>query len=81
MDPRLLLAELALAWLVFYAVSCRWWPWARCLRCHGDGRRRRDDRKVWRTCPRCHGTGRRLRIGRRILNHMSAEAHAATEKD
>jgi hypothetical protein len=81
MDPDLVLALGVAAWALVYAASCRWWPWARCLRCHGEGKRRRGDRKVWRTCPRCHGTGRRLRIGRLILNHLSDDARTATEKE
>ncbi|GAA4461018.1 zinc finger-like domain-containing protein [Phytohabitans houttuyneae] len=53
-----------------YAVTCWLWPFKRCRRCHGTGRRRGPILRMYRLCRRCHGDGLRLRIGRRIGNHL-----------
>lgn len=74
MDPRLLLALVALAWLAAYLVGCRVWPYAACLRCKGEGKFRSPSGHAWRVCPRCKGTARRLRTGRRIINYYSDAA-------
>lgn len=61
-----------------YALTCWWWPFANCPRCHGSAKSQGVG--GFRRCPRCRGTGRRLRIGRRILNHFSqARAKAAPD--
>lgn len=60
-----------------YAVSCTWWPFARCLRCEGEGKLRRGDGKVWRPCKRCKGSGARLRVGRKVWNYLHAQRKAA----
>jgi len=65
-----LLGALTLA-AVGYAVSCWWWPFAPCRRCHGHGRFARADSKVWRVCRRCKGSGSRLRTGRRVWNRFA----------
>jgi DnaJ-class molecular chaperone len=57
-----------------YLAACRWWPYAACWRCHGDGKKRSPTGRAWRPCKRCKGTGTRLRIGRRILNRWSEAA-------
>lgn len=62
---------------VGYAVSCWLWPFARCLKCEGDGKLRRGDGKVWRTCKRCKGGGARLRVGRKVWNYLHHQKQAA----
>lgn len=65
-------------WLAGYGVVCRWWPFAACRRCGGDGKLREPfSRKAWRTCPRCTGTGKRHRFGRRVMNSTSSTARTA----
>ena len=38
MGPHLLLVLAALAGTAWCAAACRWWPYASCLWCHGDGK-------------------------------------------
>lgn len=59
----------AVAGLV-YAGSCWTYPFKRCGRCEGSGKRARPDGKVFNLCKRCNGNGRRLRAGRRVWNHF-----------
>jgi hypothetical protein len=65
------LTGVCLAVTCYYALSCRWWPWKPCSRCHGEGRLSRSDGRVFRPCPRCKGTGRRLRAGRWIYHRIT----------
>jgi hypothetical protein len=53
-----------------YAGSCWLYPFARCGRCEGSGKRSRADGQVFDLCRRCKGSGRRLRYGRRAWNHF-----------
>lgn len=57
---------------VSYAVGCWLWPFTRCPRCGGDGKRRSpfSKGKTFGLCRRCDGTGRRLRWGRRFANKL-----------
>lgn len=71
------LTLLAALWLAGYAVAVRFWPWANCRRCHGNGKSRSPSGKAFRRCPRCKGSGRRLRLGRRVLNAVSERARKA----
>lgn len=73
----------ALLWAAGYLAACRWWPYTRCRRCDGGGRRGQPGAKrtAWRLCPRCHGNGRRLRLGRRLINSLSSDARTATANE
>lgn len=71
MSRDLVLALAVLAALTVYAAACRWWPYAACRRCSGEGKLRSPSGRAWRKCPRCKGSGARLRIGRRILNYWT----------
>lgn len=62
---------------VAYAVSCAWWPFAKCRKCEGRGQFARKDRKVWRLCRRCKGSGSRLRFGRKVWNRFAKVRNAA----
>jgi hypothetical protein len=56
----LLLAGLALAVAVPYALACWLAPFGTCARCHGHDR----------LCRACDGTGRRVRLGRRAWTYL-----------
>ena len=57
---------LGLVGAVLYVAACAWWPFAKCGRCKGTGKRRSPSGKAWRTCGACdHGT--RVRLGRRVF--------------
>lgn len=66
MRGALIVAVVVLVAAGWYAVNCWWWPWARCSRCHGGGRKYAPNGKAFRDCRRCRGTGRRVRLGRRL---------------
>ena len=70
---------LAATALLLYLAACRWWPFAACWSCHGDGKKRSPSGRSWRSCKRCKGTGQRLRVGRRVMNAMST-AHEKGSK-
>jgi hypothetical protein len=53
-----------------YVFACWFWPYARCGRCGGTGRRQSPSGKAFRLCRRCQGSARRLRIGRRVFNYF-----------
>lgn len=53
-----------------YVLECWWWPYGKCGKCEGTGKRWSPDGKHFRDCPRCDGRGRRIRIGRRIWNFL-----------
>lgn len=78
--PGLVALVLAvIVWVPAYMAVCRFWPFAACRRCGGDGKLREPlSRKAWRTCPRCNGTSKRVRFGRRFLNVSSTTARNAT---
>lgn len=75
--PRVTAFVIFLFWLAGYAVSCWWFPFARCWRCGGRGRIERKGGRVFRNCRWCKATGRRLRIGRRIYNRSRSERKRA----
>jgi hypothetical protein len=56
----LLLAGLALAGAVPYALACWLAPFGACARCHAHDR----------LCRACDGTGRRVRLGRRAWTYL-----------
>jgi DnaJ-class molecular chaperone len=68
MDTLVILALLA---SLGYAVACTVWPYTRCPRCAGSGKRRSPSGKAWRPCRSCSGTGRRVRLGRRIYETLN----------
>lgn len=69
-SPGPTLAALAAAWVIWYALSCWWFPFRNCGKCKGGGRIYREDSKVFRPCPRCKASGRRLRVGRWLWNWL-----------
>ncbi|MBN1172718.1 MAG: hypothetical protein JXA67_11140 [Micromonosporaceae bacterium] len=60
-----------------YAASCLFWPYTRCGRCEGTGKRSRKDGRVWRPCRTCKGSGRRLRVGRWLYNRIAERRREA----
>lgn len=64
-------------WLACYAFTCWLWPFTRCRRCAGTGKRMSPSGKNWRTCPRCKGKAARLRTGRKIFNWLKVTTKEA----
>lgn len=60
-----------------YAVACWLWPFTRCRRCDGTGRRMSPSGKNWGSCRRCKGKAARLRAGRKIFNYLKVTAEEA----
>jgi hypothetical protein len=58
------LCLVAAVWLVGYLIACAVWPYRRCGRCQGTGRRRSPSGRAWRPCRRCEGRGHAIRAGR-----------------
>ncbi len=58
----------AVVYVLWYALACWLWPFARCRCCSGTGRHARG--KHFRDCWWCKGGGRRWRLGRRIWNYL-----------
>lgn len=67
-------AVIGLAW---YAVHCRFWPFAACRKCDGAGKFRSSTGRSWRRCGRCKGSGERVRFGRRLWTWLAARKHDA----
>ena len=72
------LAALALALPLAYAIVCAAAPFGACRRCHGVGKTLTPNGHVKRWCRRCEGTGLRLRWGRRLFNYLRALRRAGT---
>lgn len=76
-------AGIGIGWLVLaglvlvvgYVLACWLWPFAACLRCRGDGKRRSPSGRAWRICPRCGGTGARVRVGRQLVTAFRRTKH------
>ncbi len=64
----LLLALIAAA---VYLLSCRIWPYARCLACLGSRRNPGSSSRRHGRCKVCRGSGERLRVGTRLLRAWS----------
>jgi hypothetical protein len=63
MDPAVAVTVL----IALYAAACWLWPFARCRRCDGSGKRPSPSGRAWRRCDRCRGSGEWLRLGARVL--------------
>lgn len=74
MKGYLCMGALAIGALLYYCSSCLFWPYGKCLRCDGGGKKKAMWGGGFRMCGRCSGGGRRLRIGRRIFNYLSRKA-------
>jgi len=77
MTPTLAATLAATVLAAGYLLACWIWPFAACLTCSGDGKRRSPSGKAWRTCKRCGGSGARLRIGRRVWNYLQGTREAS----
>ncbi len=73
----LVLTGVVLIWAAVYAFACWLWPFTRCRRCGGTGKRMSPSGKNWRTCPRCKGKAARLRLGRKISNWLKVTQEQA----
>jgi hypothetical protein len=51
------LALVGAVWVVGYVITCAVWPYRRCGRCEGTGKRRSPSGKAWRPCRRCEENG------------------------
>lgn len=66
------LAVFLLVLLVLYVGECLVWPYVKCRRCKGSGRRFEWwGVEAWGDCGRCDGTGRRPRFGRRVWSRLA----------
>lgn len=68
-----IVAVLAAGMLVYFLwrlLKIWFWPYMRCKRCSGTGKRRAPFSRAWRTCPRCGGNARRIRLGRQALARL-----------
>lgn len=56
---------LVIAWIaaLHYAIVCRYWPRAKCLGCHGTGKKFSPSGASWRNDKWCGGSGQRRRVG------------------
>jgi hypothetical protein len=76
--PGVTLAALGALWAGWYLLACAFWPFARCLRCKGQGRAYQNSkRKSWRTCRWCKGSGQRRRVGRAVWAYFAQSRRAA----
>lgn len=57
-----------------YFAVCAIWPWTKCAKCEGGGRKMSPSGKHWRDCRRCGGTGKRVRRGRRVWRYLRRQA-------
>lgn len=64
-----------------YLLICWAWPFGRCRRCKGLGKRKAPLMRAYRHCPRCDGTGYRLRAGRHVVNYLRRAHRAGTRSD
>lgn len=70
--PGVTAAAFAALWLAWYLGACAFWPFARCIRCDGTGRRYQNaKRKSWHPCRWCKGTGTRRRVGRAVWAYFA----------
>ncbi|MEV4575424.1 hypothetical protein AB0K16_19440 [Nonomuraea jabiensis] len=72
------LAALALAPPLSYAIACAAAPFRACRHCHGVGKTLTPNGHLKRWCHRCDGTGLRLRWGRRLFNYLRRLHQAGT---
>lgn len=70
MTGGLLCAMTVLGPAALYVFACWRWPFAKCPKCEGKGRRDSPTGRAFRICKRCKGTGRRIRTGRRVFNWL-----------
>ncbi|MFJ1537737.1 hypothetical protein ACIODS_04265 [Micromonospora chalcea] len=66
-------ATAALIALAYY-VECAVFPWGKCRKCQGNGKKMSPAGRHWRDCRRCKGTGRRMRVGRRVWRYLRRHA-------
>jgi hypothetical protein len=75
LTPHISAASAPIILLLFvtfcYGVGCWIWPFRKCRRCHGTGRRTSPTRRGIRLCRWCRGSGLRLRAGRWIYNQLT----------
>lgn len=64
------LVLLGLVWTAGYLLLCLIWPFVKCRRCHGLGKRRALIGSGFRDCNHCDGSGYRIRPGRHMVNHL-----------
>lgn len=73
----LVLIGLGLLWAAYYVVACWLWPFAKCSRCDGTGKRKSPSGKNWGPCRRCKGKAARIRTGRKIFNRLKITSEEA----
>lgn len=73
------MAIVVAGWTGFYILSCRFWPFVKCGRCKGAGKKfgPGQNSKTFRLCGRCKGSGRRLRFGRWAWNFIQGRRKKA----
>ncbi len=67
MIAGLVVFGVAVCCMISYRMSLVWFPYTRCDRCDGSGRRDGSTRTKFGPCNKCKGSGRRERLGRRLL--------------
>ncbi len=66
-----------LLWAAGYAIACWLWPFTRCGRCKGTGRRPSPTGKAWGPCRKCKGKAARIRTGRKTFNWLKITSEEA----
>jgi hypothetical protein len=67
------LTILVLISTALYVAACAWWPFTKCGRCKGTGKRRSPSGKAWRTCRGCDGSGKHVRLDRRVYEALRGD--------
>lgn len=68
---------IALGLVLYYVTSCLFWPYANCLRCRGNPRRRAWWGGGHRLCSWCGGTGQRRKFGRWLYAYLRDKKRGA----
>ena len=68
----ILVGLLIAAW---YVGHCVMYPFADCLWCSGNPKRRSGSGGSYRKCRHCRGTGERVRVGRRLYDLIARGKH------
>lgn len=63
-------ATVVLLAIALYLLSCLFYPWKHCVRCHDAKKFFTPFGHSFRLCPRCQGKGKEFRVGVRIFRWL-----------